>query len=77
MARTKGELIKCNYEAFKGFVKCGAISTTVATHYKIYCYHNSLPSTMPQMEKYSQIAEDFKISESLVRHAIKDMKQKI
>lgn len=77
MAKTKADLIKCNYETFKGFVKCGAISTTVETHYKIYCYHASLPSNMSQMEKYSQIAEDFKISESMVRLAIREMKKKI
>ena len=77
MAGTKADLIKCNFTTFKGFVRCGAISTTVETYYNIYCYYCSLPKQMPQMEKFTRISLDFKISESLVRHAIKDMKKKI
>jgi len=77
MAKTKGEFIRCNYEVFKGFVKYSSVSVTELSYYKIYCYHCSLPKSLPQMQKHSQTAEDLKVSESLVRKAVREMNKRI
>lgn len=77
MVKTKGEFIRRNYEAFKGFVRCGSASTKDLNYYKIYCYHSSLPKSLPQMQKHSQTAEDLKVSEISVRRAIREMNKKI
>lgn len=77
MAKTKGEFIKCNFEVFKGFVKYGSVSTTDLNYYKIYCYHCSLPKSLPQMQKHSQTSEDLGVSERLVRKAVREMNKKI
>lgn len=77
MAKTKAELIKCNFEVFKGFLKSGIINPTENTYYKIYCYHCTMPKSLPEMQKHAQVADDLKVSESLVRKAVREMKKKV
>lgn len=77
MAKTKGELIKCNYEAFKGFVKAGIISVKVNNDYNIYSLYCQMPKDIGKMQKYSHIASDLKVSERLVMEAVRSMKKPI
>lgn len=75
MARTKADLIKCNYEAFKGFVKAGVISVKVNNDYNIYSLYCQMPKDIGNMQKYSHIASDLKVSERLVIEAVRNMKK--
>lgn len=75
--KTVADFISDNFCVYRTMTIKGFISLSKVNEYKIYCYFKGLPDDMPKMEKYSNTAIEFGVSEIKVMRAIKSMDQKI
>jgi hypothetical protein len=71
------DFISENYCVYRTMMVKGHIPMSKITEYKIYCHYQELPIDMPKMEKYSNTAIKFNVSEIKVMRAVKSMEQNI
>lgn len=68
------DFIEKNEKKMTRLNRLGYVNSSVILQFKIYQDFNKLKTSIPKMERYSEVAEKHKVSEKTVRDAVRKMK---
>lgn len=69
------EYITKNYPVVRKLLRAGAVSITLQKQYDIYQYYQTTKHIPSKMQRYTVTSEAMKVSERMVRDAVKEMKR--
>lgn len=71
------DFIQKNEKKMTRLNRLGYVNSSVILQFRIYQDFKRLSSSMPKMQRYSDVAEKFKVSEKTVRDSIRKMEKLI